>query len=265
MYKMICLDIDGTLLNSQHKITAHVKDTVQKAAARGIHIILVSARMPAGILPFIKELAIKAPTICYSGALILDEAQKPLQANSISVAALAAIYNTCKKNAAHLSIYHNGNWYVESMDSWATQESTITQIIPTIAAAESLLSKWQSEATGPNKLLCMGEPEKIAVIAELLNRADMTIYRSKPTYLEMVSHTASKTNAIQFLAQRYKINMKEIMTIGDNYNDIDMLQAAGLGVAMGNAPDDVKSQAKIVTASNDKDGVAIAIEKYGFA
>jgi len=265
MYKMICLDIDGTLLNSQHKITSRVKDVIQKAAAFNILVILVSARMPAAILPFLKELTIKAPIICYSGALVLDEAHKPLHANHISLAALAAIYNTCKTHAAHLSIYRNCDWYVESMDSWAAQESTITQITPTITATESLLSKWQSEATGPNKLLCMGEPEKIAAVAALLNRTNMTIYRSKPTYLEMVSHTASKTNAIQFLAHLYKIDMKEIMTIGDNYNDIDMLRAAGLGIAMGNAPDDVKTQAEVVTANNDEDGVAVAIEKYGFA
>lgn len=262
-YKMICLDIDGTLLNSKHKITQPVKNSIQKVAAeKNIPVILVSARMPKGIIFLQKELGIDFPIISYSGALILDQKQNILHQEILSSNDVQSIYTSAKKLQAHLSIYKEDTWYIEKNDTWSKQESDITGIRPEIQPFDKLLTQWNNQKTGPNKLLCMADPEIIQTLKNSLAAKSITSYCSKPTYLEIVPNSASKTNAIKYLADIRSIATKEIMTIGDNYNDIDMLESAGLGIAMGNAPDAVKVHAAAITASNDNDGVAAAIEKY---
>jgi HAD-superfamily hydrolase, subfamily IIB len=94
------------------------------------------------------------------------------------------------------------------------------------------------------------------------NSNNLNIYLSKPTYLEMMPNNASKTSAIEVLCKKYDIQRSEVIAIGDNYNDINMIEFAGLGIAMGNAPDAVKQYADDITLSNDEDGVAVAIKKY---
>lgn len=263
VYKMICLDIDGTLLNSKHKITQPVKDSIQKVVAeKNIPIILVSARMPKGIIFLQKELGIAFPIISYSGALILDQKQNILHQEILPSTDVQSIYAAAKKLQAHLSIYKEDTWYIEKNDVWSKQESDITGIRPEIQPFAKLLTQWNSQKTGPNKLLCMAAPEIIQALKNSLATKSITSYCSKPTYLEIVPSSASKTNAIKYLANIGSIATKEIMTIGDNYNDIDMLESAGLGIAMGNAPDAVKIHAAAITASNDNDGVAAAIGKY---
>ena len=94
------------------------------------------------------------------------------------------------------------------------------------------------------------------------NSNNLNIYPSKPTYLEIMPSNASKTSAIEVLCKKFNIQRSEIIAMGDNYNDIDMIEFAGLGIAMGNAPDEVKQYADDITLSNDEDGVAEAIKKY---
>ena len=262
-YKMICLDIDGTLLNSKHKITLPVKNSIQRVTTeKNIPVILVSARMPKGIIFLQKELGIEFPIISYSGALILDQKQSILHQERLSPNDLQGIYAAAKQLQAHLSIYKEDTWYIEKNDVWSNQESDITGICPEIQSFDKLLTQWSKQKTGPNKLLFMADPEIIQTLKNSFAAKSITSYCSKPTYLEIVPSCASKTNAIKYLANIRSISTKEIITIGDNYNDIDMLEAAGLGIAMGNAPDAVKVHAAAITASNDNDGVAAAIEKY---
>jgi len=110
----------------------------------------------------------------------------------------------------------------------------------------------------------MGPPEAINSLESELknNHPDITVYKSKPTYLEIMAQNVLKSSAIAILIKARGVVKEEIVAIGDNYNDIDMLRFAGLGVAMGNAPDEVKSAADIVTLSNDEDGLKVVLEKY---
>jgi Cof subfamily protein (haloacid dehalogenase superfamily) len=262
-YKMICLDIDGTLLNSKHQISETVKETIKLVVSRNhIPIILVSARMPKGITFLQKELGITAPMICYSGALILDETGTPLGAERINIAYLEEIHEITSQWNLHMSLYKDDQWYVESMDAWAKQESKITNIKPTVTSVVTLFEQWKKDGSGPNKILCMAKPKQMLRLKSELQIEALNIYPSKPTYLEIMPKQASKTSAIQVLQRKFGINQSEIIAMGDNYNDIDMLAYAGLGIAMGNAPDEVKKQAKEVTLTNDEDGVAAALLKY---
>lgn len=262
-FKMICLDIDGTLLNSNHKITEKVKDTIKKITnEKQIHVILVSARMPKGILFLQKELEIEQPIICYSGALILDKEKNILSKQAIDIFNLQEIYKFANKLKVHVSLYKDDEWYIEELDEWAKQESEITNIIPSIVNFGELIESWKQEGTGPNKILCMARANEINILKENIKCESLNVYPSKPTYLEIMSGKASKTSAINCLRKNFNIERSEIIAIGDNYNDIDMIKYAGVGIAMGNSPDDVKKHANDVTLTNDKDGVAEAIKKY---
>jgi len=262
-FKMICLDIDGTLLNSKHEISKEVKEAINVAAnERNIPVILVSARMPKGITFLQKELGIEQPIICYSGALILDKDNKTLAKENIDVFNLKEIYKLACEFNIHISLYKDDEWYIEEMDYWAKQESDITNIIPKITNFKELIEVWKNEGTGPNKILCMADPDKIALLKEGTEAIDLNIYPSKPTYLEIMPTKSSKTSAINILQKKFNVDKSEIIAMGDNYNDIDMLEYAGLGIAMGNAPEDVKKHGNDVTFTNDEDGVAAALKKY---
>lgn len=262
-FKMICLDIDGTLLNSNHEITENVKSAINIVANENkIPVVLVSARMPKGITFLQKELEIEQPIICYSGALILDKDNKVLSKEFIDVSNLENIYKLASENNIHISLYKDNEWYIEEMDYWAKQESEITNIIPKISDFNDLIEEWEIEGTGPNKILCMANPNEINFLQENTTATDLNIYPSKPTYLEIMPTNASKTSAINILQKKFNVERSEIIAMGDNYNDIDMLEYAGLGIAMGNAPDDVKKYANDITSTNNEDGVAEALKKY---
>jgi Cof subfamily protein (haloacid dehalogenase superfamily) len=108
----------------------------------------------------------------------------------------------------------------------------------------------------------MAKPKQMLHLKATLQIEALNIYPSKPTYLEIMPKMASKTSAIQVLQDKFGVHQSEIIAMGDNYNDIDMLAYAGLGIAMGNAPDEVRKQAKEITLTNDEDGVAAALLKY---
>lgn len=265
-YKMICLDIDGTLLNSEHRITQKTKEVIQIVSEKiKMPVILVSARMPKGMLFLLEELDISHPIICYSGALVMDDKTNVLLSITIPISEVKRVYKLAGEMGIHVSLYKDDEWYVEEMDEWAEQEGAITKISPIIRSFSDLFDLWGRENSGPNKILCMGDPnglEELNGKMKELSFNNLNIYFSKPTYLEIMPGNASKISAIEFLCQKYGIQRSEIIAIGDNYNDISMLEFAGLGIAMGNAPDAVKQHADDITLSNDEDGVSEAIRKY---
>lgn len=264
-YKMLCLDIDGTLLDSNHKITGETKKTINVATNKGINVVLVSARMPKGILYLQKELGIEEPIICYSGSLIRDRDGNTLLNKFIPAHTTKLVYDATEKMGIHISLYKNDEWYIAGEDAWSKQESEITGIIPKITNLKGLVDKWEKSNDGPNKILCMSQIDNINILNKDISSRlsnDINIYPSKPTYLEIMPKYSSKTKAIECVSQKLNILKSEIIAIGDNYNDMDMIQYAAVGIAMGNAPDKVKLSADYVTLTNDENGVAVAIKKY---
>lgn len=265
-YKMLCLDIDGTLLDSEHRISPNTKEAIGRASKeQQVLVVLVSARMPKGIDFLRKELNIDSPFICYSGGLIMDDDGKALADAAIPVQTVRQVSKLAAALGIHMSLYKADAWHVENNDAWAQQEGAITHMAPEIVIFEELFDLWEKECTGPNKILCMAPQEELKVLNEKLkdcSRDDLNVFFSKPTYLEIMAGGASKNAAIAVLCERYGIPCAEVMAIGDNFNDISMIEYAGLGIAMGNAPDAVKACADDVTLSNDADGVAAAIIKY---
>ena len=265
MYKMLCLDIDGTLLNSKYKISFKTKEAIKNLyKEKDIRIILVSARMPKGISFLQKELEIEESIICYSGSLVIDKNYSVISNQYIDINKVKTIVEEAKKYDLHISLYKDDKWLIEKNDNWAQIEADITNIKPELVQFSNMFSS-EGYEKGFNKILLIGDENKVSDVYKILNikfEEDLNIYPSKPTYLEIMNKNVSKTSAIKQLLEVYKIDKSEVIAIGDNFNDIDMLKFAGLGIAMGNAPNEVKEISNHITLSNDEDGIAEIIYKY---
>lgn len=269
--KLVFSDIDGTLLNSSHQISETTRQAVHCLSQKGVPFILVSARMPGSIFPLQRELGICDPLVCYGGALILGARKSDAPRNvlfniSIETKTLLDIYDLACKRFPDVSVsaYSLDEWLVPAPDNaWIVQEQAI-------AGTPAHLSHFvddhmEKDFPSINKVLCMGPPPMIDSLEKALidSKINAAFYKSKPSYLEIVDKSASKSSAANLLAEHDHIKREEIMAFGDNFNDIDLLRFAGVGVAMGNAPDEVKAAADMTTVSNDQDGIKIVLEENG--
>jgi Cof subfamily protein (haloacid dehalogenase superfamily) len=157
--------------------------------------------------------------------------------------------------------FSTNNWFIENDDKYSELESKIVKVSPLTVKFNQLFK----DIDGFNKVLLIGENDEAKKAYDILqngNFKDLNINMSKPNYIEIMNKNASKTRAIKELLNIYKIDKSEIIAIGDNYNDIDMIEFAGMGISMGNAPEEVKNISNDITASNDEGGVEKAIKKY---
>ncbi len=255
-YKAVFSDIDGTLLNSQHQITPKTEEAIKNILKQGIPFIPVSARPPYAITPYTKQLGAQHGMICYSGALILDKNLTALYSVTLEPQDLQKL-NALLADFAHLSISHYAglDWFCNDVNNnWIKQESEITGLNAKLL---------QGNLTDVHKILVMGSAEEIQTVEPVLKQAlpHLSIHRSKDEYLEIMNPAATKAKAIQFMAQHLGISAEQVIAFGDNFNDLDMLQYAGLSIAMGNAPDAIKQVAKEVTATNNEDGIALVLNR----
>lgn len=268
-YKLICSDIDGTLLNKDRQLSERTI-TAMKNVDSNVPIILISSRMPKAMRHLQAELDIlKQPMIAYNGGLILTyEQEKPTTLLSIEIAIETAqsIIHFLGETSVHTSLYNADEWYVPEMDYWAKREQNNTKVDPTVADLHAICKSWKKEEKGPHKIMCMGKEEEIQLLVNWLEKnysESLHFYRSKPTYLEIASKKISKLSALStLLDHQYDINLEEVMAFGDNYNDVEMIQGVGLGVAVENAKPEVKAVANELTDTNKEDGVAKVIERY---
>lgn len=263
VYNILFLDIDGTLLNSRHQLTPAVQSAVSELwNRRGIPVVLISARIIAAVEPLCRELLLDCPCVSYTGALI-THGDQILLSKTFSRNDARSILETAG-HAVSVSVFRGDFWFVEREDKWTDQESVITRLSPRVTDLTSLLWDWEAEKSDPHKIMLMGEEAAIDRLEPVLKQQlpHLGIHRSKPTYLEITSGEVSKPSAMAFLCQRYGIPKEESIAVGDSWNDAAMIEFAGLGIAMGNAPDDIKKLARHVTATNDEDGVARVIEQF---
>lgn len=261
-YKAIFSDIDGTLLNTKHQIPLNTKKKIQNINQHGIPYVLVSARMPKGMTAIREELGAKSPMICYSGALVVDEDDKPIYSVALRSESAEKLCQRIGEINPKISIniYSNDEWLVEDRkEYWVAQEMDITGVL-----AKEVSFQDEMVYQEVHKILCMGEKEDIKELEEKLVKEfpEIRIYKSKDTYLEIMSMKASKSDAVHMLEKYFGVKQEEIIAFGDGHNDIDMLEYAGLGVAMGNASDEVKEAADFVTDINDNEGVRQVLDQY---
>lgn len=248
--KLICSDIDGTLLNDKRVLSEKTK---QILPALKIPIILASSRMPSAMTHLQSELNTdRQAMICYNGAYIIDDGEV-LHNTTITTDIAAFVYS---KAGMHVSLYAKDRWYVAQKDAWTIREINNTKTEPEVAIPGNVLKQ---EKEGFHKIMCMGDPEKIDTLIHHIKSEginELHLYRSKSTYLEIAPSSISKASALSVLLEKTGIRQAETIAFGDNYNDIDLLKYAGRGVAVANAIEEVKAIADDITDSGKDDGVA---------
>lgn len=265
----ICTDIDGTLLDENRRLSSRLLKAILMLP-KEFPVILASSRMPAAMRHLQKEMGrLGSPLICYNGGYILDEEdgnKRILEDTFVSLSFCKRILEMVRGSNIHVSLYHGEHWYEPYLDKWAEREIRNTKVNPKIKDAYEVLSDWKNENVGAHKLMCMGPADEIQwfyTLAENEMGNDIHLYRSKETYIEIAPKIISKASALKMLLKsKYGLEMENVMAFGDNYNDIEMLQQAGHGVAVENAREEVKAVANEVTLSGKNDGVAVMIEKY---
>jgi Cof subfamily protein (haloacid dehalogenase superfamily) len=269
--RALCTDIDGTLLDSQKQLSKRTISAIQNIQ-KHIPIILASSRMPSAMVHLQEELGIVgSPLICYNGGFVIQYKNgnsKPEVFDSVTIAPVVcqSVLDLAENTQIHVSLYFEDEWYAPMVDQWTEREERITKVKATIADPKEIVAKWMKGNTGGHKLMCMGPEDEIKEMSRKLNEKhadDIHVYFSRPTYLELAPKKISKASALELILQKvYSIPMTDVIAFGDNYNDIEMLRCAGLGIAVENAREEAKQVAKKITLKSIEDGVAHAIEQH---
>jgi Cof subfamily protein (haloacid dehalogenase superfamily) len=265
MYKIVALDIDGTLLDKNRGISTTTNKTL-RAVSKFAHVVLISSRMPVAMSYLQKECGISDnPIVAFNGGLILHK-ESVLSSTGIDFDTFKTINRLNNDLDLHLSLFHNDEWYAPMDDFWSQREIRNTRVNPVYKSNSQVFEKWNAEDKRPHKIMCMGDENKVDEFFNRLSKEagnNLHLYRSKPTYIEIAPKQISKLSGLEVLLENiYKdLNKKDIIAYGDNYNDIEMLENVGMGVAVANAKDEVKSIAKEMTDSNINDGVAKHLQK----
>lgn len=258
--RAVFCDVDGTLLTSDRRITPRTCAVIRQLAEKKIPFVVVSARSPSGIYPIFREYGISGDIVCYSGGLIVDEAGKVLLHRGFT-----------REQAAEITAFaqargFDADWCAYSVDDWIVRDTASPRIVREENAVHAKARKarvedWPADAL-VNKILLICNPEKLLEIeAQMRERFPAySIAKSSDILLEIMPAGVNKADAVAEYCRLRGIDIADTVAFGDNYNDVEMLEEVGRGVAMGNAPDEIIRRIADVTDDNNHDGIAVALE-----
>nr|WP_299074265.1 Cof-type HAD-IIB family hydrolase [uncultured Allomuricauda sp.] len=262
-YKILCSDLDGTLLSTKNDVSDFTVSEIKRIKHQ-LRIILVSARMPKSMTYLQKRMGImENPIICYNGALVI-QGGKEISSTLISITSTIKLNTICKSHKIKLGLYYKDEWCVNETSERVKKEIFNTKADPTFEPTAQTLERWEEADIGPHKIMLMGTKEGMdAFTLELPKEfsATMNFYRSNDTLIEVAPKAVSKLSAINILLKRNE-SLDDVIAFGDNYNDLEMLKNVGLGVAVSNAREEVKTIANKVTLTNKENGVAQFIKDH---
>lgn len=269
-YGLIVSDFDGTLITSRQEILPEVREKINEYVSSGGIFAVCTGRMLCCILPQVREMGLKGLVVAYQGAVIAEiESGKVLRNEKMSYESMLEICRTVESLSQPVNAYCDDDLYtsIEPDNEYLKIYESIVKIKSKYVGGKV------SDFIGKNKIggqkisVLVKKEERDALYSELSRRLgkryDVTC--SAKTLVEISPLTANKGDGLKYLADHYNIPLSETVAIGDNLNDLSMILAAGVGVAVGNADELLKSAANDVTASNNDGGVAKIIDKYGFA
>ncbi len=262
-YRMIALDLDGTLTNSKKEVTPHTRQRLLEAMDQGSVVVLASGRPTYGIERVAECLEMGTRggyVLSYNGGKIVDwRTKEELYAKHLPADVLPMLHGYARQHGLALLGYAGSDILTEMpYDRYVKEESRINNM--NIRHVDNLLASLPSQ---PTKLLMTGDPtDMVRAEAELLELVGdrMDLFRSAPFFIELVPKGIDKALSLQRLLSILKLNPTDLIAFGDGYNDLSMLRFAGMGVAMANAAPEVRAAADFVTKSNDEDGVAEALQ-----
>lgn len=262
--RLICTDIDGTILTSDHRLTPFTAETLRAAEQAGIAVALVSARMPSGVRDIAHRIGLTGPIVCYGGGLIL-QGKKPLFSRALPLDAAESIWRCGKEHGLLVHLYEGDSWMAEQIESRTERESAVLGIRPAVCDFAQVFAGMRAEGRAPHKMLLMTPDDPARRFCSQLEKTPpegCEIVASQRDYYEVMPRGVDKASALRALCGMLGISGGQSAALGDYTSDIPMLRAAGLGIAMGNAPRQVREAADRVADSNDADGAAKAIRAF---
>lgn len=257
--KLIATDIDGTILKHNFQFNLEVKDCIKKLINDGIKVVLVTGRMYSATTYIAEELGLETPIVCYQGGLIRHN-DKILYEKNLDSDCAKKIIHWAKKNDVHLNLYMNDKLYVEE------DNTTIRRYTGERQAGYLVKSFEEVELNKINKLLAIDfqDENRVTMWRDYLAAKydDIHVVKSMPYFCEICHSQARKSCAVDFLKDYWNLKTEEILTIGDQDNDIDLLKSGGIKVAMGNATENLKAVADFITDTVGNNGFVNAIEKF---
>lgn len=261
MIKLVATDIDGTVLIPEGEFTDRVKACVKKLKEKGIIVVLVTGRMNAAAKLIADDLELDTPVVSYQGGLVTYR-NKILYERYLTETQADRILDWAKQENIHINLYNNDILYSESLCP------EITRYCNNLHTKYEIKKFDEIKKDKINKLLAIdyNNPERISRLEDKMQNVfpELYIVKSTPYFLEFSNREASKYCAVKFLQKYYNLKDEEILTIGDQNNDIELLRAGGIKIAMGNATDKLKSCADYITDTVFNDGFVKAMEKYCF-
>jgi Cof subfamily protein (haloacid dehalogenase superfamily) len=271
--RLVVLDIDGTINGDSNRVKEPVKQAIAAAQAKGVKVAIATGRMYRSALRFHQEIESDAPLISYQGALIKNPQTNELVGHwpvdleyALSLIDDFAEYADTGKLSVHL--YINDELYVRQItpQTKAYAQRSNVEAIPVGDLRQFLIE--QAPTNPPTKVLALSDdPDLITLLLTALKQrytpGQLYLTKSVATFFEATNPIANKGTAVQHLAENILgFERDEVMTVGDNFNDLEMIEYAGIGVAMGNAPQGLKDLADWVAPDVDADGAATAIAKF---
>ena len=258
--RIVFTDVDGTLLDAEHRVIPEACPTVQALVELGIPFVLVSARMPEGLTTIQRAMGFSGPLICYGGAYVLDEEGNELLSHPIDMETACEVKAFLDSEFPHLccSEYGFHTWACDDdSDPRIQNEERITTL-----KAQCADMRTAFDERGIHKFLLMGDPDDIERAESAITQAypQLTVARSSATLCEVTSGAASKAEGVGVVCDHFGISIDNAVAFGDGRNDIDMLVAVPNSYAMANAPEEVIMHAAHVTDySNEENGVALTL------
>jgi len=274
--RLIALDLDRTTLNAESRLSAGNKEAMEEAAKRGIHVVISTGRSFYALPEDVLQVRGIRYAITSNGAQLIDlQEKRVLYENCISETALLASEQLLRRNLWRpmlIETFIKGVPYVEKSvyDTIAAGGKSLRNreyMLTTRRPMENMLDFMHQHADKVENINMFFEDKETmqAMWEELASLSDVTLTSSLDNNWEIGGATTSKAKGLEVLSERLNIRPDEIMACGDSPNDGAMLRYAGIGVAMGNAREEVKAQADFVAAPHDKDGVAEAIRKFALS
>ena len=260
--RLVALDLDGTLIGDDLVISPRVRNAIAAAEQRGVAVTIVTGRMFAATRPFARALAINGPIVCYQGAAIYEASTSAaLREITVKPDVASEVLAWAHRHGVHAQCYADDTLYVEEINRFSKRYTALARVEPIVVP--SLRTAFAQRPT--IKIVLVDDPDRSAQHLEALrtllgDRAYLT--RSHVDFVEVVDPAVNKGEALAFVARRYNVSLDETLAVGDAWNDVPLLEAAAVGVAMGSGPPELLERADAVVGDVQHDGVAEAIERY---
>jgi Cof subfamily protein (haloacid dehalogenase superfamily) len=259
---LVALDLDGTLVGDDLVLRPRVREAVAAAQKRGVAVTIVTGRMFRSARPFAQALGIAGPMVCYQGAAIFEASSgATLRETPVRPDVTHDVLEWAHERDVHAQCYADDQLYVEQINRFSERYTALARIEPVVVP-----SLREAFAARPSiKIVLVDDADRadqhLAALRPLLgDRAYLT--RSHVDFVEVVDPHVNKGEALAFIAQRYGVPLDQTLAVGDAWNDVPLLDAAAVGVAMGSGPPELLARADHVVADVAHDGVAEAIERY---